>query len=226
MDSAMHPRWRRRKEVWRLTWPARAVVAIVALTVFRLSAPLLYRGLAAGRPLPDADYLVVEGWVNDRDLPHVIEIANARESLHVLVTGGPLELGSMLLEYGDYARLTAARLRAAGVAAERITAVPAPPTRKDRTYNAARALARHWRERGTAGGRLNLVTRGVHARRSARLYRKALGREFEVGVIVLPDEFDAHDWWKGSQGFRNVAYEWLALLYTQVFLLFAPEGHP
>ncbi len=222
----MKLRWRRKKEVWRLTWPARATVAIAALLLLRLAAPLPYIGLTSVRPLPEPDFFVVEGWLNDNDLAGALEAVNARPQTPVFVTGGPLELGSVFREYGDYARLTAARLRAAGMPPDRVIAAPAPPTRKDRTYTAAIALSAYLRERGRPGARLNLITRGVHARRSALLYRKALGREFEVGVKVLPDEFDAGNWWKGSQGFRAVAYEWLAWCYTQIFLRLAPEGHP
>jgi len=223
----MRIRFVRRREVWRLTWAGRLAAAVVVLALLRALAPALFRGLALSRPLPDADYTIVEGWMADADLAAVLAhpAVGARGAL--LATGGPIERGGVLLpEYTDYARFAQARLAALGAAPERLAAAPAGATARDRTYAAALAARAFFAERGIARARVNLATRGVHARRSALLFRRALGPGFEVGTIALPEDFDASDWWKSSHGFRTVLYEWLAWGYTQVFLRLAPEAEP
>lgn len=223
----MRIRWMERREVRRLTWTGRLAAAVLVLALLRALAPALYRGLAQSCPLPEAEYTLVEGWMSDADLAAVLAHPAVGERSVLLATGGPIERGGVLLpEYADYARFAQARLAALGVAPERLAAAPAGATARDRTYAAARAARAFFAERGVARARVNLATRGVHARRSALLFRRALGPGFEVGAIALPEEFTASDWWKSSHGFRAVLYEWLAWCYTQVFLRLAPEAEP
>jgi len=223
MDRGVRIRLYERREVRRLTWAGRGVAILAVLLLLRLLAPPLYRGLASGRPLDGAEFLVVEGWLTDEDLAAALA---ADPGLPILVTGGPIESGGVLAPYPDYASFTAARLAAMGIPAERVAAVPAPRTRRDRTYNAALALRRHFEARGIARARVNLATRGVHARRSAMMYRRALGPGFEVGVCVLPEEFGPGDWWTTSNGFRTVLYETIAGLYTLASRVLAPGIPP
>lgn len=218
--------WQRR-EVWRLTWLGRLIAAAVCLLVLWAIAPAMYRGLAVSRPLPAADYVLFEGWLSDSDLAAALRHPAVGAGAPLVTTGGPIEHGGVLLpEYPDWARFARARLIALGAAPERVVAAPAGPTVRDRTYTAALAVRAFFRERGVQRARINLITRGAHARRSAMLYRHALGSGFEIGTIALPEGFAAHDWWRSSNGFRSVIYEWLALVYTRVFFVVVPEAAP
>jgi len=216
-----------RREVRRLTWTGRLAVALTILVLLRALAPALFRGLAVSRPLADAEYTLIEGWIADADLAALLAHPSVGDRSLLLATGGPIERGGVLLpEYPDYARFAQARLAALGAAPERLAAAPAGATVRDRTYTAAQAARAFFAERGITRARVNLATRGVHARRSALLFRRALGPEFELGTIALPEEFGAADWWKSSNGFRSVLYEWIAWGYTKVFLAFAPDSAP
>lgn len=218
--------WQRR-EVRRLTWIGRLIATALILIALWALAPAMYRGLAVSRPLPAADYVLVEGWLSDSDLAAALQHPALGDVTPLLTTGGPIEHGGVLMpEYPDWARFARARLIALGASPERVAAAPAGPTVRDRTYTAALAARAFFAERGVQRARINLVTRGTHACRSAMLYRHALGSGFEIGTIALPEGFDARNWWRSSNGFRSVIYEWLALAYTRVFFVFAPRAAP
>ncbi len=68
---------------------------------------------------------------------------------------------------------------------------------------------------------LNVVTEDAHARRTRLLFQMALGQDFKVGVISLPNaDYDARRWWRSSDGVKEVTDELLAYLYAR--LLFFP----
>ena len=66
-------------------------------------------------------------------------------------------------------------------------------------------------------GGLNLMTRGLHARRSWMVYRKVFGPGVRVGVISCPPHnYLPAKWWQSSAGLKGVigetiatGYEWL-----------------
>lgn len=209
-----------RKTVWRPTWSGALVLAAIGLTVFRLSAPLLYRFLSPSDP-PAGEYLVIEGWVSDTFLDQVAILTRQREYKKIYCTGGPIGVGQFLSEYQVWAEVGAQRLIRAGFSPDRITAAPSGTVRKDRTYEAALGLRdRIVRDGITGNVSLDLLTQGPHARRSRALYRAALGGKVEVQVLSLePDTYHATDWWSSSEGFRAVLYETIAYGYTCLWLI-------
>ena len=59
----------------------------------------------------------------------------------------------------------------------------------------------------------NVATQGPHARRSRWLYQKAFGDSCVVGIIALRNlEYDPAQWWRTSEGVREVIGESLAYL--------------
>jgi hypothetical protein len=141
---------------------------------------------------------------------------------NLFVTGGPVEKGAVLSEFGNYAEIGARTLRKMAKTPLPILAVPAPRVDRDRTYSTAVAL-RHWFEsHGGAPPRLNLVTVGAPARRSRLLFEKALRPETEVGILAVEDPYyDPKRWWVTSFGVRTVTSELIAYLYSS--LLFHPS---
>lgn len=209
-------RWVRYLRVPVPTLPAALALAGLGIGAACLAAPLLYGALAAGTPVGEG-ILVVEGWVHDG----AVEEAAARMAdgnyTRAIAVGGPLAIGAHLAEHADFAHLTAARLRAAGVPGNRVEAVAAEPVVRDRTRASALALRAHLSRQPDSGRRIDLVTVGPHARRSRRVFRRTLGRDWQVGAIVIdPWDFDRATWWHSSQGFRSVLYEAFAYLYTRL----------
>ena len=159
-----------------------------------------------------SEILVVEGWVTDEQLMQAGEWARSNGVRRIFATGGPLETGSYLAEWGTYAEMTKARLEERGLGESfELAAVPAEAVRRGRTRASARALKA---ELPLERGAFNLATAGPHARRSWRAFQQVFGDGVEVGSLVLtPTEYDGTDWWTCSEGVRSVLGEGIAYLY-------------
>ena len=65
--------------------------------------------------------------------------------------------------------------------------------------------------------KLNVVSVGPHARRSRLLFRRAFGRQTQVGVVSVPNpDYDPQRWWAYSIGFRTVVGESVGYLYVKL----------
>ena len=95
--------------------------------------------------------------------------------------------------------------------------VPAPLVLQDRTFASAVAL-KHWlRGHGIASAKLNVISKGAHARRTRLLYEKAFGKGSEIGIVAVPDQtYDAKRWWASSEGFRDVIDELVAYVHARL----------
>ena len=92
----------------------------------------------------------------------------------------------------DYAARGAAYALSHGVAPDQVVPLPAPKSLQERTCLNAADGARLGRAIGVALDAVDLMSAGMHARRSRALYARALGERVEVGVIAAaPTEFDA-----------------------------------
>ncbi|MBN8248238.1 MAG: YdcF family protein [Verrucomicrobia bacterium] len=215
--------WRRRW-CWVPTWPTAVLVllltAILGVAVLRGAEPFL-----AVTQRVAADTLVVEGWCEDYVIAAAWREYQTGAYTRLLVTGGPLDHGAPMSEYGSFADLAAAVLRRWAPAGTPIIAVPGPRVDRDRTYSNALALRRWFEQHGGVPDRLNLVTAGAHARRSRLLFESALGAGTSVGVMAVPDpHYDPKRWWRSSPGFRTVTGELIA--YAYAITLFRPEPVP
>jgi uncharacterized SAM-binding protein YcdF (DUF218 family) len=104
----------------------------------------------------------------------------------------------------------------------RIQAVPSSARYRDRTFSSAVALKRWLDKHKMDVTSFNLVTVGVHARRSRLLFQEAFGDKARVGVIAIEDrEYDPQRWWQYSEGVKKVLSEGAAYLYAR--LLFHPR---
>ena len=202
---AVRPTWRG----WLAVW------FFVALGVV-VGGRGLYGFLAVQDPVPGG-VLVMEGWVSDADL-RVADVEFRRGGYRVwCVTGEPLEKGSPLLAYHDYANLTVAAYTKLGGEAGLLQPVAWKTVRRDRTYASALALKAWLRERGYSAEKITIFTSGVHARRSRLLYATAFGPGSRIGVISTPEEsFDPDRWWSSSMGVRAVVGETIAYLYARL----------
>ncbi len=206
-----------RRERWGLTWGGRLLLALIGLAAgvafFFAIGPFL-----SVTERVDADTLVVEGWI-----PPYLQRSAAEEFLstgryhQLFTTGGPWSLDPA--EEDDrktWAWVGAKHLRAAGLPEAVVCAVPSRRAGRDRTYASAVAL-REWRQAHDAHfTSINVVTEGVHARRTRLLFGEAFGKEVAVGIVALPSpDYDLAHWWLSSAGVRVVVGETLAYLYAR-----------
>lgn len=172
----------------------------------------------------DAPVVVIEGWLNDTELIRASDHIYSRNYKTIIVTGGPLERGWFLSEYKSFAEVAGATLeRLTG--RKDIVVVSSPPTRKDRTFASALALRAWIEENGLEITRFNLISSGVHTRRSWLLYKVALGQKYAIGAFAVPPQtYDADRWWAYSEGFKTVIAETIAYLYSVIVFPFTNES--
>jgi hypothetical protein len=228
-EDAILPRLVARRQRLGLTGPGRVLFILLVLACALAGLRGCHPFLAVNAPV-ETDVLVVEGWMPDYALAAALKRFRARNDRLLVVTGGPLIKGAPLSEYGTYAAMNVATLRGMGVSEERMAGVPGPDVQRDRTYATALAV-RAWLARERPSTRaVNVYSLGAHARRSRLLYAKALGKDFDVGVIAGTDKsYDAATWWRSSDGVRAVMSETIAYVYARFFFRPPKDGgtrHP
>lgn len=204
----------KRQEMWMLTLQGWVSVFITAalLLVFMISH--IHPFLAVTSPIK-ADALVVEGWLSDEALKQVVAEISTGSYRQIFTTGGPVERGSYLLEYKNFAEIAAATLKQMGVPKEKLVVVPTPKVIKDRTYASAVAFHQWLLTSNDQIKSINLFTNDAHARRSWLIYKQILAPKIKVGVIAAePSEYDPKKWWVYSEGVRTVISEAIAYIYA------------
>lgn len=157
--------------------------------------------------------LIVEGWMPDHALKAVQQRFQKENYSVLLTTGGPLSAGSFLSHYKSYAALAKASLLTLDIPPEKIVALPAPQVERNRTFTSA-LEAKKWLQTHPEITQVNLISLGVHARRSFWLFRQALPESVELGVISIPSEdYASERWWTSSAGVRAVFFESLACTF-------------
>jgi hypothetical protein len=204
----------RKKAVWVPTFPGLLVLVVLFVLLFLTLASGLYPFLVLNNRLPDATVMIVEGWMNDDELADALFLADSNTLF--VASGIPIEYGALMLQVETSAHLTAARLEAAGIPAQRILIAPAQRTQRDRTYMSALAVREKLKEAGLSGTPANLISVGVHSRRSFFLYRRAFGPDAPLGVVALEcRSYDQRHWLRSSMGFKAVVTELISWTYTQ-----------
>jgi hypothetical protein len=207
----------RRREVTLPTlwgWVLILVMLGAAATLLgrHLGQWLAFSAPIAGPRGEQATLLVVEGWLEERELNDAAMYARRHGYRRVIASGGPLTSFS---PFASFAERAADRLRERlpGVLVE---AVPAPHTAQDRTYTSA-VWVRDWaQQHGVPVATIDVYSLGPHARRTRMLYRLAFGEATQVGVIAgVPHDSDAVHWWTTSEAAKDVLMEAASLTWTQ-----------
>lgn len=211
----------RRRHVWLPTlWGA--VLGLVALAALALALIANAPGyLAVTEPARGADgtgarVLIVEGWMDDRELDQAVAVFRRGRYERIVTTGGPVDSWiGVPVPWKDYAERGARYLAAHGLADVTIDAVPAPASAQDRTFLSA-VVVRDWAARRQIRlDAVDLLSVGVHARRSRMMFRAAFGPGVEVGVIAARPAFhEPQRWWKTSGGAKAVLAESISLAWT------------
>ena len=167
----------------------------------------------------DTKVLVVEGWTRRYAIRGGAEEFRNGGYGHVFTTGGP-EAGSggYTNDYNTAASVAAEILKKFGSPDDRVQMAPSHVIDRDRTYSSAIALRDWFREHNVPVRSLNVVAEGAHARRTRLLYQEAFGRNVAVGIISVPNsDYDPSQWWRYSDGVREIIGESIAYVYAKFF---------
>lgn len=204
----------RRWPTWRLFL---LLLLVVGGTLAYLAANL-HSWLSLHAPLEKPKYYVAEGWLPDYAVGEAGRLFTEDKSNLILTSGGPLDRGSMLSKYKDYANVAASTLAISGISPGRILPTPCDKPLRERTRVMAEAVKAQLDGLNIPpeDKTLNLVSLGVHSRRSCAVYRDVLGPEWKVGVCCVPDQdYDVAQWYKTSSGVRSSLTEVIALIVNQ-----------
>jgi len=202
--------------LWGLALSAVTAVAIAAVLIASAPGYLAVTEPARGADGNGARVLIVEGWMDDRELDQAVALFRRGHYERIVTTGGPIDswIGGPL-PWRSYAERGARYLAAHGLADATIDAVPAPASAQDRTFLSA-VVVREWAARQQIRlDAVDLLSVSVHARRSRMMFRAALGPGVEVGVIAAQSSwYDTQRWWKTSGGAKLVLGESISLVWT------------
>ena len=190
--------------------------------VLAFSIHFSHQFLAPTKPVK-GEILVVEGWLPDYALVEVKKRFEKEEYRLLVTTGGLIATGFSLSEYKTWAGLTAARLNKLGIPSEKIMSTSQSAiNKKDRTYYSVLALNEKFKKGNLLVKSMDVVSLGVHARRTWFLYKKVF-ESASVGIIAIESKsYDPLKWWLYSAGVRGVISEMIAYLYVR--LIFNPPS--
>lgn len=205
-----------RKPRWGLTF--RGWLALLASLL--VLAVLLVLGiqpfLAVSRPVP-SQVMVVEGWIPLTALRTAADRFRQEGYTTLYCIGEPLPDDSGAPSGANYGQITANQFYEMGLPPGSVEVVPSGHPQRDRTYTGAVALREWINGKGTPVASFNVVTKGVHSRRSRLMFEAAFGEQMAVGVISLPDlEYDPARWWRYSEGVKEIISEAGAYLYARL----------
>lgn len=177
----------------------------------------VYPFLAVTEPV-GARVLVIEGWLSQAELDRAMQVFRAGSYEQVVTTGGPLHSWPETPSDSTYAHRAAAYLKRRGLTSVPVTPVASPITHQDRTYTSAQMVRAWARRSGIALEKLDVVSRGPHARRSRFLYEEAFGPGVRIGIVaVRPEDYPVAGWWHTSTGARDVAQQAAGFLWVKFF---------
>lgn len=199
---------------------SKKIIAITVLSVSLFSFYVLniFPFLAVNRPV-NGEIMVVEGWIPSITLSDVVDSFNKGTYKWIITAGGPSTGEHADRKEGTLAYQCKQELVALGIPAEKIIALPEMQRKYHKTYSSALELKDWLSASGLSVKKIDIFTAGVHGRKSWILYRRALGKVFQVGIISSEKEKDISErWWTSKRGIylviRNTVGYFDALLFT------------
>lgn len=175
----------------------------------------IYSFLGVTCPI-EANLLVVEGWMSDYVVKSAVTEFNQGNYQKLITAGIPIDKGSYLSEYNNFAKLTAKTLITLGIPPDQVVAAPIPEVTKYRTTASAVAV-KEWLETSNIKvNSINIYSLGPHPRRSWVIYRNVLSPDIQVGVIAVePKYYNPQRWWHSNAGMLTVIGETITYFYTR-----------
>lgn len=175
--------------------------------------------LTVNKPVPQAQVLIVEGWLFDSFLPNVKQEFNSNQYKYILISCGPEAVETD----GDQAFQTRRHrwenrvkrtLISLGCDSLLIKTVTVTHETKHNTLSMALAVKKWFRENDPAISRVNICSAGPHGRKTLIAYKRALGKSFEVGIFsYFRTRIPVARWWKESRGgLRWLLLRWIGAI--------------
>lgn len=183
-------------------------------------------GIQWNRPLTDIDSIAVQ-FTNDmvdengdRNL-YVKEITIDNQIIIPYQYNSVFDIGliggtdRIVNDYESHPQVIRNKLIAGGIDSSRVVAITGKRTDINRTLVSALAVRKWLRSTKPDIAGINIVSMGIHSRRTWLTYRKVLGKSFSTGVISLPGHATAEN---GNSEVGTLG-ETLDLVYYNIILL-------
>lgn len=207
------------KTIWWPTWQGWALLFLILAgfsIIFFLNA---HRFLAVTSRVANADTLVVEDWVANKDVFLRATVQEFKEGhyRYLLYTGTNRDDHQDDAPQHIKKSSVVNRFVSLGVPGDQIIEHFAPATESHRSATMARAVRDALRQSGIQSKGVNVIAPATHARKTWLVYRRALAPEVPAGIIaVLPGVYDPERWWENSQSAKWVLSNYAGLLYEWI----------
>jgi hypothetical protein len=137
----------------------------------------------------------------------------------LITTGVNIDYSYISSEEKNAAILSYQILKTKGIRKGNLVAIPAKNIERDRTFACAAELKKWFHSNNIQPESIDIVSFGVHSRRSWLLYRKVFENETKVGIIAVSDpSYKEKKWWRYSRGVRMVITETIGYVYSYLFI--------
>ncbi|MGE0019536.1 MAG: hypothetical protein AB7S72_07710 [Draconibacterium sp.] len=206
-----------KKECICLTWPAKILMLFFSLAIFYVLFTRFPLYLSKSNPV-NGEFLVLDGQLPDYAIEQAITIFDQNKYKAIVVMGGRLPSGHYITGKKTMAEITYSTFIALDFDSTKLILIKGQQVLKDRTYTSGLYLKKWFEEQKIQTTKIDILSVGCHAKRSQYLFQKALGNNFEIGVVAIKDKgYNINKWWKTSNGVRSVISEVIALIYATVF---------
>jgi len=145
---------------------------------------------------------IVEGNISNIFIKHMLV---AGRNIHELRSSTLIKHADGTTEPGrpSHAETLVHYLAKGGIAPDMLTALPTPTMSGGRTWSNAVRFSEAAKKDGVL--QADVISMGVHARRSRNAYQKACGAGVGIGIVSIPDPMAGRsNWWQHAYGWSKV----------------------
>lgn len=214
------------KKRTRPTILAKMIIFLIFLSIGIFLLKGLNNFLCVNDPIK-SKILAVEGFLPDYTLKEMMLEFREGGYEKMVIIGKPIGQGYYLSGYLTSSDLMKSTLIEMGLDSSLIISISIPESVfRDRTYSTGLLLWDWLNKNNYHTKSINIYTLGSHSRRSILLFEKALGDDYEIGIISGNDKsYDKNKWWTSSKGFRTVLNETLAYFYANFYFIQIGKRH-
>jgi hypothetical protein len=210
--------------IWRSLFSSKWTLFAVVLALGAVLLPVLrsiHNFLAVSSPIGQG-ILVVEGWIPTGDLAECLRLFNSGHYRYVIVVGGAIPgTGSESTPDITWDEVAANKLEELGLDPSKLIRISVPPVEVGHRTFASAIAVRRWLSRSGGSFSVDVVTAGVHARKSWTAFRYALGDHYRVGIISGTEyAYDPRFWFFSKTGIWYVVRDLAGFMYSKLWIRF------